>query len=292
MHKIFENQKEPLFGRATAKMSVKPFRVSTMKEILNDYNPRYTSEDLLALYSFTGGVAKHVQQFMDAGSTTYKKMLSQMIQEDYTFLGEGRNMLIEEFGTEYATYFTILSAIARGENTRSKIEAVVKRELGGYTTKLEHDYGLIAKSTPIFSKVETKNVRYVIEDNFLIFWFRFIYKYGYMLEVGNYDGLRAIIDRDYKTFSGKMLEKYFRTKFIQSCNITNIGGYWDRKGENEIDLIVVNELDKQAQIIEVKRKAENIDLDILRNKGAHFLRTTGELKDYKITYSGLSMEDM
>lgn len=239
MHKIFENQKEPLFSRATAKMSVKPFEVSILKEILNDYNPKYTPEDLLALYSFTGGVAKYVQLFMDAGATTYKKMLSLMIQEDSTFLGEGRNMLIEEFGTEYATYFTILSAIARGETTRSKIEAVVKRELGGY-----------------------------------------------------YDGLKTIIDRDYKTFSGKMLEKYFRTKFIQSGNITNIGGYWDRKGENEIDLIVVNELDKQAQIIEVKRKAENIDMDVLRDKGVHFLHATGELKKYRIIYSGLSMEDM
>ena len=147
-------------------------------------------------------------------------------------------------------------------------------------------------STPIFSKVETKNVRYVIEDNFLTFWFRFIYKYSYMLEVGNYDGLKTIIDRDYKTFSGKMLEKYFRTKIIQSGNITNIGGYWDRKGENEIDLIVVNELDKQAQIIEVKRKAENIDMDVLRDKGVHFLHATGELKKYRIIYSGLSMEDM
>lgn len=239
MHKIFENQKEPLFSRATAKMSVKPFEVSILKEILNDYNPKYTPEDLLALYSFTGGVAKYVQLFMDAGATTYKKMLSLMIQEDSTFLGEGRNMLIEEFGTEYATYFTILSAIARGETTRSKIEAVVKRELGGY-----------------------------------------------------YDGLKTIIDRDYKTFSGKMLEKYFRTKIIQSGNITNIGGYWDRKGENEIDLIVVNELDKQAQIIEVKRKAENIDMDVLRDKGVHFLHATGELKKYRIIYSGLSMEDM
>ncbi len=292
MHKIFENQKEPLFGRATAKMSVKPFEVSVLKEILGDYHSKYTAEDLLALYSFTGGVAKYVQQFMDAGATTYKKMLSHMVQEDSTFLGEGRNMLIEEFGTEYATYFTILSAIARGENTRSKIEAVVKRELGGYMTKLEHDYGLIAKSTPIFSKVETKNVRYVLEDNFLMFWFRFIYKYGYMLEVGNYDGLKTIIDRDYKTFSGKMLEKYFRTKYIQSGSITNIGGYWDRKGENEIDLVVVNELDQQAQIVEVKRKAESIDLDVLRDKGVQFLRATGELKDYQITYKGLSMEDM
>ena len=292
MHKIFENQKEPLFGRATAKMSVKPFAVSVLKEILSDYHPKYTSEDLLALYSFTGGVAKYVQQFMDARATTYKKMLSHMIKEDSTFIGEGRNMLIEEFGTEYATYFTILSAIARGENTRAKIEAIVKREIGGYLTKLEQDYGLIAKSTPIFAKVETKNVRYVIEDNFLMFWFRFIYKYGYMIEVGNYEGLKTIIERDYKTFSGKMLEKYFRTKFIQSGNITHIGGYWDRKGENEIDLVVVNEIDEQAQIVEIKRKTENIDLDILRNKGVQFLRATGELKNYQITYSGLSMDEM
>ena len=41
----------------------------------------------------------------------------------------------------------------------------------------------------------------------------------------------------------------------------------------------------------VARKAENIDLDILRDKGVHFLRATGELKDYKITYLGLSMEE-
>lgn len=42
----------------------------------------------------------------------------------------------------------------------------------------------------------------------------------------------------------------------------------------------------------VARKAENIDLDVLRDKGVHFLRATGELKDYKITYLGLSMENM
>lgn len=292
MHKIFENLKEPLFGRATAKMSVKPFEISVLKEILRDYNSKYTSEDLLALYSFTGGVAKYVQQFMDAGATTYKKMLSLMIKEDSIFIGEGKNMLIEEFGTEYATYFTILSAISRGENTRAKIEGIVKREVGGYMTKLEHDYGLIAKSTPIFSKVETKNVRYVLEDNFLVFWFRFIYKYGYMIEVGNYDGLKNIIDRDYKTFSGKVLEKYFRTKFIQSGGITNIGGYWDRKGGNEIDLVVVNEFEKKAEIIEVKRKAENIDIEALRDRGMQFLHATGKLDNYKISFLGLDMGDM
>ena len=43
-----------------------------------------------------------------------------------------------------------------------------------------------------------------------------------MLEVGNFEGLRSIIERDYKTYSGKMLEKYFRTKIVQTQNITHI----------------------------------------------------------------------
>ena len=292
MHKIFENQKEPLFGRITAKMSVKPFEVSVLGDILGAYNPNYTNEDLLALYSFSGGVAKYVQLLMDGGACTYQKMLSLMIREDSTFINEGKNMLIEEFGTEYAIYFTILSAIARGENTRAKIEAVVNREIGGYLTKLEHDYGLISKTLPLFSKVETKNLRYVLDDNFLIFWFRFVYKYGYMLEVGNYDGLMTIVERDYKTFSGKLLEKYFRTKLIQTKKITHIGGYWDRKGENEIDLIVVNDFAKEVQFIEIKRNAENINMERLIMKVSHFLQATGQLNDYRISYTGLSMKDM
>jgi len=131
-----------------------------------------------------------------------------------------------------------------------------------------------------------------LDDNFLIFWFRFIYKYGYMLEVGNYDGLRTIVERDYKTFSGKLLEKYFRTKLIQTQKITHIGGYWDRKGENEIDLIVVNDFAKEVQFIEIKRNAENINMERLIMKGAHFLQATGQLNDYRISYTGLSMKDM
>jgi hypothetical protein len=113
-----------------------------------------------------------------------------------------------------------------------------------------------------------------------------------LLEVGNYDGLKKIIDRDYKTFSGRMLEKYFRMKIILTQDITHIGSYWDRKGENEIDLIVVNEFDREAQFIEVKRNAENISLEQLKIKAAHFLQTTGQFNDYRNTCAGLSLKDM
>jgi len=292
MHKIFENSKEPLFGRATQMLKVRPFETAVLKEVLSDHYPSWTSEDLLALYCFTGGVAKYVQQFMDGGAYTRQAMIDLMIQEDSLFLQEGKNMLIEEFGKEYANYFTILSAIARGENTRAKIEAVVRREIGGYLTKMERDYGLISKTIPIFSKVETKNVRYTLDDNFLTFWFRFIYKYSHLIEIRGFRELKKIVSRDYSTYSGKILERYFRTKLIEEENITMIGGYWDRRGETEIDLISVNELKKRAEIIEVKRNSANIEIEKLKEKAYNFKKSTGQLKDYQIVYKGLSLSDM
>lgn len=291
MQKIFQNNKEPLFGRATAYIQLKPFRTDVLKQILSDHHARYTNEDLLALYAFSGGVAKYVQLFMDNGIYTRKKMLDYMIQEDSLFIAEGKNMLVEEFGKDYAVYFSILAAIARGENTRAKIEVAIQKELGGYLSRLEKDFSLIEKSIPLLAKVETKNVRYRLCDNFLSFWFRFIFKYNYMVEIGSYPMLREIIERDYDTFSGLALEKYFAARFTEEQRSTRIGGFWDRKGENEIDLITLNELDKTANIAEIKRQKRKIDMERLRMKGAFFLETSG-LKDYRVEYLGLSMEDM
>ena len=292
MTKIFKNKKEPLYNRQTRFMTVRPFTPAVLKEILTEYHPGHTAEDLLALYSFTGGVAKYVQLLMDAGATTKAAMLDHIIKADSIFLGEGKAILIEEFGKDYGVYFSILSAIARGKTSRSEIENVVGREIGGYLTKLENEYEVIAKKQPLFEKSSTKNVRYTIEDNFFTFWFRFIYKYSYMLEIENYESMKTIINRDYETFSGLMLERYFRRVLIERQAYTRIGGWWDRKGENEIDIVVENELNEEATFFEVKRKAVNIDIKMLKHKVQAFMRATGEFKGYKISYEGLSMDDM
>lgn len=292
MTKIFKDRKEPLYNRQTRFMTVRPFTPVVLKEILAEYNPAHTSEDLLALYSFTGGVAKYVQLLMDAGATDKMKMLDRIVRADSVFLGEGKAVLIEEFGKDYGVYFSILSAIARGKTLRSEIESVVGREIGGYLTKLEKEYEVVCKRQPLFEKSATKNVRYSIEDNFFTFWFRFIHKYNYMLEIGNYDSLKAVIARDYETFSGLMLERWFKHALAGTHRYTRLGSWWDRKGENEIDIVAENELDGEAAFFEIKRKAGNIDMGELKGKAAAFLRTTGEFKGYSISYKGLSMDDM
>ena len=151
---------------------------------------------------------------------------------------------------------------------------------------------MISKKQPIFEKSSNKNVRYTIEDNFFTFWFRFIYKYNYMLEIENYDAVKTIINRDYETLSGLMLKRYFKRVLIESKKYTRIGSWWDRKGESEIDIVAENELDEQAIFIEVKRKIENYDPELLNSKIAVFTRATGEFKNYTVTQKGLSMNDM
>ena len=79
---------------------------------------------------------------------------------------------------------------------------------------------------------------------------------------------------------------------MESKAYTRIGSWWDRKGENEIDIVAENELNDEAVFIEVKRKEDNFDAIALNEKVDVFTRATGEFKDYIVSQKGLSMTDM
>ncbi len=292
MQKIFKDKKEPLYGRNTGELKLKPFRPSVLKQIMADTKPGYSKEDLLALFTFTGGVAKYVNQLVDAGAMDKDSMIRHIISPNSTFLNEGKNNLIEEFGKDYGTYFSILSCIARGKNTRSEIEDVIGKEVGGYLTNLENEYELIGKRQPLFEQSANKNVRYELDDVFYSFWFRFIFKYSYIIEIENYGKLREIVERDYTTFSGLMLERYFHRVAMESGDYTRLGRWWDRRGENEIDMIGEDELADKATFYEIKRQKADISIGLLKKKAELMLLPTHEFKGYEIGYEGLSMEEM
>lgn len=292
MNKIFRDSKEPLYNRQTRFLHLKPFVPSVLKEIMQYYKPGYSNKDLLALYTFTGGVPKYIDLLVGADALSEEEMINEIVSQGSSFVDEGKAMLVEEFGKDYATYFSILTAIASGYTVRSEIETQVGREIGGYMSRLEDTYGLISKMQPLFEKTTNKNVRYRIQDNFLRFWFRFFYKYAYMVQLDAYSRLRDVVKRDYPTFSGLALERYFRAKLAESEEYTRIDGWWDRKGENEIDIIAENEFKKKAVFYEVKRSERNIDIPILRSKAEAFLKATHRFGDYEKEFRGLSVDDM
>lgn len=289
MMKIFENRKEPLFGRLTSKMILKPFAVSVIKEILNDYNPKYTAEDLLCLYMLTGGVPKYLDLLMEAGAFTKDKMLDMVISPNSPFLGEGKDLLVSEFGKEYGTYFSIMQLIASGKTTQSEIDSIIEKNTGAYLVNLEKEYSLIIRNKPMFSKPESRKNRWSLNDNYLRFWFRFIFPNQSLIEMGKNELLREYIDKNYEQYSGLILEKYFQAKTVEEERVTMIGSYWDNKGLNEIDLIALNDLDKTAIVAEVKRNPKKIDLNLLQAKVDSIKK---ELSKYKVQLKGLSLEDM
>ena len=141
----------------------------------------------------------------------------------------------------------------------------------------------------MFSKPESRKNRWELNDNYLRFWFRFIYPNQSLVEMGKYDLLREFIDRNYEQYSGFILEKYFRARMAEEERITAIGNYWDNKGENEIDLIALNDLDKTAIVAEVKRNPKKIDGTLLQAKADSIKKG---LARYEVEFRGLSMEDM
>jgi AAA+ ATPase superfamily predicted ATPase len=289
MKRIFEHSKEPLFGRADEKIYLKPFNVDVIKQIFTDHSGGFNPKEFLAFYILTGGVPKYIEIFTDRKAFTLSKMLNIILKENSLFLEEGKNILIEEFGKDYAVYFSILSLIASSKTSRSEIESILKKHTGGYLDKLENEYNIIKKIKPVFAKPGSRSQRYFIDDNFLNFWFRFIYKYRTSVEIENFDYLKEIIKRDFDTYSGRFLEKYFTEKLAQTKKYNLIGNYWEKGNLNEIDIVAVNKTEKTALVSEVKINPKKASIAGLQKKAENLITN---LKKYKISYEILSLEDM
>lgn len=292
MQKIFQSKKEPLFGRADNIIKLSAFDLSTLKDIMRDYRSGYTNDDLLALYSFTGGVPKYVELFCDNQILSVDEMISFMVRENSPFTDEGKNLLIEELGKNYATYFSILSAISGGINTQPGIEAALgDKSIGGQIKRLIEDYNIIVRQRPILAKEGSQTVRYEIQDNFLRFWFNYFDRYRSLIEIKNFVGLQSIIKKDYPTYSGIMLERYFKQQFAESFQYRAIGSWWELKGyQNEIDIVGLKLEKNQAVVAEVKRQKKNFKPELLVAKTEHLKQKL--LPKYRIEMRCLSLEDM
>lgn len=290
MKRIFEDKSEPLYGRPTSKMTIRPFSTAVLKQILSDSNPAYEPEDLLCLYMLTGGVAKYIELLIDAGCTSKEKMLNAVCRQDSYFLSEGHDLLVNEFQGEYGTYFSIMQLIASGLTRRSEIDGALQKDAGTFIRKLDEDYEMISKLQPVLAKPGSKTSVYEIHDNFLRFWFRFIYPYQSLIERGQLRMLRKYIGEQYVQFSGRSLERYFQDKLMESGEYTVIGNWWDRSGKNEIDIVALNEFDHTGIIGEVKRNPERLSMKKLKEKADAL--PSAQFGRYRLDFRGFSLQDM
>ena len=299
MQKIFMDKDEPLFNRADHIIRLRPFRTEVIKQILADYNPSYSNDDLLALYTITGGVPKYMTWLLDNGCTTKEEMYAYFFSENSHFLEEGKTLLVSEFGKNYGTYFSILQELASGYNTQGLIEQRLGGiSVGGHLKALDETYQVIKKERPIMAKPESKTVQYSLNDNFLRFWFRYVEKNRSMIEIQNFEGMTRLAMKDYETYSGQVLERYFRQQMAETSEYRVISAWWRSKAikykgqtiDAEVDIVALPVEGKKAVVAEVKRKREEYDHELFMLK-VDYLKQT-DLRHFQIETRLLTLNEM
>ena len=143
-----------------------------------------------------------------------------------------------------------------------------------------------------FGRENSRNSAYRIDDCFLRFWFRFVFKYGGWLELGRAGDLERLVLRDFDAFSGYALERYFFWKFAGAGAYTNMGGWWDRKGENEIDLVCEDEVAGRIDFYEIKKNEDRYNAALLEKKVEAFFEKNPQKRELVHSIGSLSLGDM
>ena len=287
MHKIFEEEKQPLFGRADRVLQIKSFSLETLSIILKD-KKIFSPINFFNFYVITGGIPKYLDGLLTGQAKNIEDILSIIFQKDSLFLNEGKNILIEEFGRDYLTYFSILELISQGKTSRGEMESLMEKDIGGYLNRLEKDYAIIVRHRSIHAKIHTRNQKYKIVDNFLNFWFCFVYRYRSAIEIENFSYVKNILKRDYATYCGPLLERFFRQLLAETGQFNQIGSYWEKNNQNEIDIVAINDMEKRIVIIETKLNKAKINLKQLTYKAQNLL---AHYPGYTPSFLALSVED-
>lgn len=288
MRKIFENHSQPLYGRLNGSFLLKHFSIETINRILTDHGLS-SNQDLLFFYSIFEGIPFYYNYISERDGYTKSKedfFKDDILDESSILLNEGKEILVEEFGKDYSTYFSILEAIACGATTISRVSdksGIPVNNLSRYISQLIEDHELIERKVPFDSKKDNKMGRYYLKDNFLDFWFRYIFKNKSRIEMLNKDRMAAEILEDLPVFTGKKFEKFIAARLIEMnrgdrIRFDRIGQYWDR-GETEIDIIFTNDKDKEIHFGECKLAKKRFNIGVIKKKINKFLSSQRKYAD-------------
>ena len=102
----------------------------------------------------------------------------------------------------------------------------------------------------------------------------------------------GLFDKAWPDFCGRTLENWFLKDYSENGAWTAVGQWWDKRGENEIDLVAVNELVDKIQFAEIKRNPKKIYLEKLQERAEVFLKNNPKYQKFSVSFKGLSLGDI
>lgn len=259
----------PLYGRRTAQMRLTPLSFTSIYKTQN-----LPFEQAVEQFALTGGVPKYLEFFEDG--RPLEEQLKDAVFSKNGFLYEEPNFLLKSESLTAVNYFSIIKTIADGNHKLGKIASALGQGSSSLTPYLStlSDLGFIEKRTPITEKNPDKSRKglYFIADNFLRFWFCYVYPYKGELEL---DNMQIVLDEIHKDFKEKFVafayEDICKDIFAKLCSNnaisfvpSRIGSYWlnDYDGDTEIDVMSVDHQNKQVFAGECKYHTKPVDAPV------------------------------
>lgn len=216
MQKHVLSYDSPLYGRRTAQMRLTPLPFTSIYETQN-----LPFEQAVEQFALTGGVLKYLGFFEDG--RPLEEQLKDAVFSKNGFLYEEPNFLLKSEFLTAVNYFSIIKTIADGNHKLGKIASALGQESSSLTPYLStlSDLGFIEKRTPITEKNPEKSRKglYFIADNFLRFWFCYVYPYKGELEL---DNMKIVLDEIHKDFKEKFVafayEDICKDVFAKLCS--------------------------------------------------------------------------
>lgn len=298
MKKHALSYESPLYGRRTAQMRIAPLPFTTVYE-----NQKLSFEEAAEQYSITGGVPKYMEFFSD-GQPLYEQIKENVLSKN-GFLYEEPNFLLTDEVQVPTNYFSIIKVIADGNHKLGTIAGILGLETSALTPYLKtlSELGFIEKQVPVTERnaEKTRKGLYFISDNFLRFWFRYVYPYKGELELDNMQISLDELDKDFKEkFVAFAYEDICKEIFARLCSDkaidftpSKIGSYWlnDKSGNTQIDVMAVDTVNKRLFAGECKYHNQPIDADVyfeLVKKVDNSSEIKSAFKDYTVIYGVFS----
>ncbi len=298
MKKHALSYESPLYGRRTAQMRIAPLPFTTVYE-----NQKLSFEEAAEQYSITGGVPKYMEFFSD-GQPLYEQIKENVLSKN-GFLYEEPNFLLTDEVQVPTNYFSIIKVIADRNHKLGTIAGILGLETSALTPYLKtlSELGFIEKQVPVTEKnaEKTRKGLYFISDNFLRFWFRYVYPYKGELELDNTQISLDELDKDFKEkFVAFAYEDICKEIFARLCSDkaidftpSKIGSYWlnDKSGNTQIDVMAVDTVNKRLFAGECKYHNQPIDADVyfeLVKKVDNSSEIKSAFKGYTVIYGVFS----
>jgi len=265
----------PVYGRKTASMKLKNISFLDLKEFF----PKMEIEELIRIYGFADGIPFYLIKI----DKNFWEWIADELKREKGFLRDEVDFLMKLEFEDSSTYKLILNAIANGKNTINEIKDFIKVRRTDITPYIRNliEVDFIKREVPLIENQKSRFGRYYLKDNFMKFWFRYIYPNLSSLEQGIFK--IENIKRDYSAYLGPVFEEVIKQILpsLKFFDFSKMGRWWHK--DKEIDIVALNEESKEVLFGECKWK-DNVDAKKivfeLKNKVQYFNWNNNKRREY------------